>query len=122
MASAFDTEGSLIRVLLHYGANKTAVLSRSPPEISPIGFDSSSISSSVSDVSIADHFQPSRVAKNSKIIKTGSHRRRFSSSSLSVPVVSALSNTASEEQVFTQNPVSLLPCLPVHSDTNVKAR
>ncbi|KAM7536358.1 hypothetical protein Aperf_G00000080488 [Anoplocephala perfoliata] len=47
LASAFDTEGSLIRVLLRYGANKVAVLSRRPKELS---FDSSSsISSSVSD-------------------------------------------------------------------------
>lgn len=113
MASAFDVEGSLIRVLLLYGANKNAVLSRSPSEIShnEDNDSCSSASSSVSDLSQPSH----ATTKSSMIIEAGgggTHNSRFSSY--------ALSSAASEEQICAQNAVFTPPSLPFQTGAHVK--
>ncbi|KAM3180631.1 hypothetical protein ACTXT7_015912 [Hymenolepis weldensis] len=114
LASAFDVGGSLIRVLLLYGANKNAVLSRSLTEISPNEDNDScsSASSSVSDLSQPSH----ATTKSSMIIEAGgdgTHNSRFSSY--------ALSSAASEEQICAQNAVFTPPSLPFQTGAHVKA-
>ncbi|VDO03604.1 unnamed protein product [Rodentolepis nana] len=111
LASAFDTEGSLIRALLLYGANKNAVLSRSPTKIYP-NEDNDSCSSA--SFSVSESSQPSHtVTKNCMVLRGGIHNGQFSSH--------ALSSTTSEEQLCIQNAILTPLSIPFQTVVHVMA-